>query len=332
VERGNVLVTGGAGYIGSHIVLELQSAGFGVVVYDDLSNGILRPMHERCIIVRGDVGDRRLVYETLARHDCIAVIHMAGSIVVPDSVRDPLDYYANNTTRSHALIQACVAYGIGAFIFSSTAAVYGVPEDMPVTETTPTLPINAYGASKLMSEQILRDTALAYDLPVSVLRYFNVAGADPDMRAGNRPDAGAHLVKMTCEVALGRRDHLQVFGTDYDTRDGTCVRDFIHVCDLASAHIAVLRHLLKGKDVPLVNCGYGNGFTVRDVVAAVERVSGRTIRTVDSPRRPGDPPVMIADSSLLRRELDWTPRFDDIDRIVGDSLRWMRHCDETEMA
>lgn len=324
MNQGNILVTGGAGYIGSHIVLALQAAGFGVVILDDLSTGQLRSLHESCVFVKGDVGDRRLVYDTLAEYECVGVMHLAGSIIVPESVRRPFDYYANNTSRAQQLVEACVAYGLGAFVFSSTAAVYGLAEKMPVSEHSPTVPINAYGHSKLMTEQILLDAVQAYDLPVTMLRYFNVAGADPELRCGPQPSAGTHLIKVACDVALGRRDVLQVFGTDYSTPDGTCIRDFIHVSDLAQAHVAALRFLLNGGNLPIANCGYGRGYSVREIVAAVERVTDSALNTADAARRPGDPPMMIADNRLLQQVLGFQPQRADIDLIINDTYRWMQ--------
>ena len=321
---GSIVVTGGAGYIGSHVALALLGAGWPVVILDDLSTGRLRPMHDLCQVVIGDVGDRGLVRAVLEAHDVIGVVHMAGSIVVPESVRRPLGYYGNNTIASHSLIRACVEHGIGAFVFSSTAAVYGQVEVSPVPEDAPTRPASPYGASKLMVEQMLRDAGHACDLPYAVLRYFNVAGADPLFRCGQNPGGSTHLLKVACEVALGERPALPVYGTDWPTRDGTCVRDFIHVSDLAAAHALALDYLLAGGRSTTLNCGYGRGYSVREVVAAVGRVAGRPLPTADSPRRPGDAGDVVAANERLRATLGWEPRHAEIDTVVRHALAWER--------
>jgi UDP-glucose 4-epimerase len=321
---GSVLVTGGAGYIGSHVVLALKSAGWPVVVLDDLRTGRLRPLHRDCALVVGDVGDRALVTSALRRHDVVAVVHLAASIVAPASVRHPLPYYDNNLAASLGLLGACVHHGVAAFVLSSTAAVYGVPPRSPVSEDAPTEPINPYGASKLMVERLLRDVAAAHDMPFLILRYFNVAGADPFGRTGPTETGPAHLLRVATDVAFGLRPEVPIYGTDHPTVDGTCVRDFVHVSDLAEAHRAALDHLLAGGASTVLNCGYGRGFSVRQVIAAVERVSGRPIPTRPAPRRPGDPSEVVADASRIRSVLRWRPRYDDLDLIVAHTLAWRR--------
>ncbi|MCB9942160.1 MAG: UDP-glucose 4-epimerase GalE [Geminicoccaceae bacterium] len=320
-RSGSVLVTGGAGYIGSHVVLALADAGWPVVILDNLSTGRLGPAHARAAFVEGEVDDQQLVARLLDRHDVVAVIHMAGSIVVPDSVRDPLSYYDNNTVAAHALLDVCARRGLDAFIFSSTAAVYGAAPS-PIAETARTEPLNAYGASKLMIERIVRDVAYAHDLPFAVLRYFNVAGADPGGRAGQLIENATHLLKVACEAALGERSGISVFGTDYPTRDGTCIRDFIHVSDLASAHVAAVEHLVQGGSSCTLNCGYGRGFSVREVLEAVQRLSGNRLDIREAPRRPGDAAEVIADVTRIRETLDWQPEFARLDDIVTHALAW----------
>lgn len=321
---GSVLVTGGAGYIGSHVVLALRAAGWPIVVLDDLSTGRLRPLHRDCALVVGDVGDRALVASVLRRYDVVAVVHLAASIVAPASLRHPLPYYENNLAASVGLVEACVRHGVAAFVLSSTAAVYGIPPASPVGEDAPTNPINPYGASKLMVERLLRDAAAAHDLPFSILRYFNVAGADPAGRTGQTETGPAHLLRVALDVACGARAEVPIYGTDHPTVDGTAVRDFVHVSDLAEAHRAALDHLLAGGASCVLNCGYGRGFSVRQVIAAVERVSGRPIPTRPAPRRPGDPSEVVAEASRIRELLGWRPRYDDLDLIVAHALAWRR--------
>jgi UDP-glucose 4-epimerase len=322
-----VLVTGGAGYIGSHMVLALTDAGEQVVVIDDLSTGFAWAIPPQAELVVGDIGDDALVARTLARTGADAIIHFAGSIVVPDSVRDPLGYYLNNTVKSRALIAAAVAARCRHVIFSSTAAVYGNPSTNPVAEDAPLLPVSPYGASKMMTEMMLRDTAVAHDLAYVALRYFNVASADPQGRSGQSTPKATHLIKVACEAALGKRPHMEVFGTDYPTPDGTCIRDYIHVTDLARAHGCALEHLRRGGKSDVFNCGYSKGYSVLEVIDAVKRVSGRDFEVRLSPRRAGDPAAIVAASDKIRRDLAWSPHHDDLDRIVAQALAW-----ETKLA
>lgn len=318
----SILVTGGAGYIGSHMVYELVDAGEKVVVLDNLTTGFHWAIPGEARLVVGDIGDESLVQELVAKHDIQSIIHFAGSIVVPESVSDPLGYYLNNTVKSRALIAAAVASGVKQFIFSSTAAVYGAPRVVPVVETTRLEPMSPYGSSKLMTEIMLRDTSIAHDFNYVALRYFNVAGADPRGRTGQSTKGATHLIKVACETALGKRQAMDVFGTDYATRDGTCIRDYIHVKDLARAHVAALGHLRSGGKSDVFNCGYSRGFTVLEVIDAVKRTSGRDFDVRYSPRRPGDPPEIVADSAKIRNALGWTPQYDDLDGIVRHALDW----------
>jgi UDP-glucose 4-epimerase len=317
-----VLVTGGAGYIGSHMVLELLDAKEKVVVLDNLSTGPAWAVPKAARFVEGDVGDQPLLQRVIETEAVESIIHFAGSIVVPDSVIDPLGYYLNNTEKSRALIETAVKSGVVRFIFSSTAAVYGMPGDKPVSEHDPLKPLSPYGASKLMTEVMLADTARAHALRYVALRYFNVAGADPGGRSGQSTPRATHVIKVACEAALGKRSHLDVFGTDYPTADGTCVRDYIHVTDLVRAHMVALRHLRAGGDSDVFNCGYGRGYSVLEVVDAVKRVCGRGFDVRLAPRRPGDPAVIIAASDKIRSHLGWTPDHDNLDGIVRHALRW----------
>jgi UDP-glucose 4-epimerase len=317
-----ILVTGGAGYIGSHMVLELLAAREQVVVLDDLSTGfkwaVARPAH----LIVGDTGDDTLIRLILKRHKIEAIIHFAGSIVVPESVTDPLGYYHNNTVKSRALIAAAVEAGVADFIFSSTAAVYGDPERIPVPENAPLRPLSPYGSSKLMTEIMLADASRAHNLRHASLRYFNVAGADPQGRAGQSTPQATHLIKIACETALGKHDSMQVFGTDYPTPDGTCLRDYIHVTDLARAHLAALRHLRAGGASDAFNCGYAKGYSVLEVIEAVKRVSGREFDVQLAARRAGDAASIVADCSKIRATLGWHPEYDDLDQIVTHALAW----------
>ena len=320
----SVLVTGGAGYIGSHTVYALLDRGEDVVVLDDLSTGLRGHVGEKAAFVQGDVADAKLVREVLARHRVDAVIHFAGSIVVPESVQQPLRYYDNNFVASRALVEACVAAGVPRFIFSSTATVFAEDAPQPLSEDAPKAPISPYARSKLMTEWLLEDVARAHDFRSVVLRYFNVCGADPQGRTGQVSRVPTHLIKRAALVALGRIPVLDVFGTDYPTPDGTGVRDYIHVSDLAAAHLLALDALRAGSPSTSYNCGYGRGLSVRQVVAAVEGVIGRKLPAREMPRRPGDPATLVADPSRIRSALGWTPRHDDIGGIVRSALEWER--------
>jgi UDP-glucose 4-epimerase len=319
-----ILVTGGAGYIGTHVLLALRAADWPVIVLDDLSSGRRDAVPAGVPLVVGDVGDRGLLAQLFTRQRIRAVLHFAGSVRVPESVRQPLAYYRNNTLNSQCLIEACVAAGIEALVFSSTAAVYGNPSRIPVDEDAPTEPLNPYGRSKLMTEQILGDAERAHRLRGVILRYFNVAGADPEGRAGLNTPGATHLLKVACEAALGRRREVPLFGTDYPTPDGTCVRDFIHVSDLADAHLKALEHLLGGGPSRTLNCGYGRGYSVRQVLDMVSRVSGRRLTITPARRRAGDAVEVVAAAERIRQELGWQPRYDDLEQIVRDALRFER--------
>jgi UDP-glucose 4-epimerase len=324
-----VLVTGGAGYIGSHMVHALADAGEPVVVLDDLSTGFRSALPASVPLFVGDAGDQDLAASIIGEHDVAAIIHFAGSIVVPDSLRDPLGYYRNNTMNTRALIEAAVKGGVRQFIFSSTAAVYGNPAVLPVREDAPTRPMSPYGTSKLMSEIMLHDVTAAHDLRYVIPRYFNVAGADPKLRTGQSTPAATHLIKVGVETALGLRPRLDVYGTDYPTPDGTCVRDYIHVADLARAHCAALAHLRRGGSSMTINCGYGHGYSVLEVIGAIERVTDRKLPVQMAARRPGDPAALVADVSRMRSALDWAPQFDDLDMIVSHALAWEQRLQET---
>ncbi|MFO1187510.1 MAG: UDP-glucose 4-epimerase GalE [Alphaproteobacteria bacterium] len=319
-----VLVTGGAGYIGSHAVLRLVERGDRVTVLDDLSTGVRALVAPGVMFVAGDIGDEGLVADLLAREKIDAVMHFAGSVIVPESVADPLKYYANNTAKTRGLVAACARAGIKAFIFSSTAAVYGAPKEMRVSETSPLAPVNPYGRSKLMSEWMLEDAGHAHGLRSISLRYFNVAGADPVGRSGQAMKGATHLIKVACEVAAGKRHELEIFGTDYPTPDGTCIRDYIHVADLIEAHVLALDALRAGAPSAVYNCGYGRGASVREVVDAVGRVAGRPIATRNAPRRAGDPPALIAEAGAIRRALGWRPKHENLEFIVKTALDWER--------
>jgi len=318
----SVLVTGGAGYIGSHMVLELLDAGETVVVLDDLSTGLAWAVPRGATFVTGDVGDQDLVRHILESQGVDAIIHFAGSIVVPDSVADPLGYYLNNTVKSRALMEMAVKCAVPHFIFSSTAAVYGMTGAEPVAEDAALAPMSPYGSSKRMTEIMLADTALAHELRYVALRYFNVAGADPKGRSGQSTPRATHLIKVACETALAKRSHMQVFGTDYPTPDGTCLRDYIHVTDLTRAHMAALRHLRAGGTSDILNCGYGRGFSVLEVIDAVKRAAGREFEVRLSARRPGDPARVVAASERIRRTLAWVPEHATLDAIVRSALSW----------
>jgi len=318
-----ILVTGGAGYIGSHVVLALREFGSRVVVLDDLSVGRREAIPEDVVFVEGDAGDSVLVAETIRHHDISGVVHFAGSTIVPESIADPLKYYRNNSCASRALIQACIEGGVRNFVFSSSAAVYGIPDRVPVAESAPARPINPYGASKLFTEWTLKDAAAAHDFRYAALRYFNVAGADGKGRAGQSTANATHLIKVACGAALSGRP-VEIFGDDYDTADGTCVRDYVHVSDLAVAHVDALRALCEGTESMVLNCGYGRGYSVRDVLAAVEREAGVSLDTRIAARRPGDPPALVADTVAITQRLGWRPQYDDLAVIVRTALDWER--------
>lgn len=317
-----ILVTGGAGYIGSHMVHELVDAGEKVVVLDNLSTGFRFLLPTNVPFVAGSTGDRELVAKTIREHRVDAIIHFAASIVVPDSVRDPLGYYRNNTMNTCSLLQTAVENNVGKFIFSSTAAVYGNASDAPVREDAPTAPISPYGTSKLMSEIMLHDTSKAHDFRFVVLRYFNVAGADPKGRTGQSTPAATHVIKVACETALGKRAKMTVFGTDFPTPDGTGIRDYIHVSDLAKAHSAALAYLRRGGASATFNCGYGRGSSVLEVIEAVRRACGHDFPVEIGDRRPGDPASLVANVERIRKTLDWHPQFQDLDTIVSHALAW----------
>jgi UDP-glucose 4-epimerase len=319
-----VLVTGGAGYIGSHMVHALVDAGERVVVADNLSTGFRWAIPASVPLVVGDTGDAAAMSSLIAQHGVDAIIHFAAWIVVPDSVKDPLGYYRNNTANSRALIEAAVGAGVRYFIFSSTAAVYGNPATVPVVEDAPLAPMSPYGSSKLMTEIMLRDAGSAHGLNHVILRYFNVAGADPALRTGQSTPNATHLIKVAVETALGLRPKLQVYGTDYPTHDGTCIRDYIHVSDLVRAHSDALRYLRAGGDSVTLNCGYGRGFSVLEVIDTVKKAAGVDFTVEYAPRRPGDPAQIVAGCERARSLLGWQPQLDDLTTIVTHALAWER--------
>jgi UDP-glucose 4-epimerase len=318
-----ILVTGGAGYIGSHVVQQLGAAGERVVVLDNLGRGFREAVTAGELVV-GDVGDYTLVSRLLAEHGVETVMHFAAHTIVPESVVDPLKYYRNNTCATRSLLQTCVEQGVKNFVFSSTAAVYGLPAEGYADETSPTQPINAYGTSKLMSEWMLRDVAAASPLRYVALRYFNVAGSDPTGRIGQATQGATLLTKVACEAVVGKRTHVSIFGSDYPTPDGTGVRDYLHVVDLASAHLNALTYLRGGGDCVTLNVGYGHGYSVREVLQMVESVAGQPLVIREEARRAGDPPYLVARADRIRAELAWHPRYDDLAAIVSSSLAWER--------
>jgi UDP-glucose 4-epimerase len=319
-----VLITGGAGYIGSHMAYALLDRGERVVVLDNLSTGVRAQVSQDATFVEGQAGDRALVRALIAEHQVADVIHFAGSIVVPESVAEPLRYYENNVLTSHGLVSACVEAGSKNFIFSSTAAVFSYDQPQPLVESDAKAPMSPYARSKLMTEWMLEDAAAAHGLKYAILRYFNVAGADPGGRTGQSSPRATHLIKRASQVALGRVPHLDIFGTDYPTPDGTGVRDYIHVSDLIAAHLLALDALRSGAESTDYNCGYGRGLSVREIVEAMERVTGRPLPVKQGPRRAGDPPALIADSAKLRSTLGWRPQHDGIDEIIASALAWER--------
>ena len=328
-DRFTILVTGGAGYIGSHAVLALLDAGWPVAVIDNLTTGFRWAVPEEVAFYEGDIEDSELLAQIIADENIGAIMHFAGSIIVPESVEDPLKYYHNNSAKSRSLIEAAVTGGVKHFIFSSTAATYGIPEESPVNEMTPQLPINPYGMSKLMTEHMLRDVSAAHDFNFCALRYFNVAGADPQARTGQSTAGATHLIKVAVEAALGKRDSVAVFGTDYDTADGTGVRDYIHVSDLAAAHVLALEALISEPDQNhLLNCGYGRGFSVLEVLDAVDRVTNLKIKRKMEDRRAGDPDSLISDNRAIMKRFPWAPQYADLDQIVGHALAWERKLGE----
>ncbi|HET8800144.1 MAG TPA: UDP-glucose 4-epimerase GalE [Marinobacter sp.] len=317
----NVLVTGGAGYIGSHVVRQLDEAGHRIVVFDNLSTGYRWAVTAGELIV-GDLADEAAIDDVFAHHHFDAVLHFAANIVVPESVANPLKYYRNNTRNTLNLLKAVERHQVPYMVFSSTAAVYGMPEQTVLTEALPLAPINPYGASKMMSERMIMDLAAASSLNYVVLRYFNVAGANPDGLLGQATPEATHLIKVACECVTGQRDGMSVFGTDYDTRDGTCIRDYIHVEDLAKAHVMALDYMARGGESRVMNCGYGRGFTVREVIDVVRRLSGVSFPVTETGRRPGDPGALMADNTLIRETLGWQPDYDNLETIVGTALAW----------
>jgi UDP-glucose 4-epimerase len=325
----NVLVTGGAGYIGSHAVLALKDAGWSPVVIDNLVTGFRWAIPDDVPFIQGDVADEKLVTESIRSHNIGAILHFAGSVVVPESVDNPLKYYRNNTAASRSLIDSAITADVKHMIFSSTAATYGIPESSPVREDMPTIPINPYGTSKLMTEMMLRDVAAAHDFNYCALRYFNVAGADPEGRSGQSTAGATHLIKIAAEAALGKRPSVSVFGTDYDTQDGTGVRDYIHVADLAAAHVIALDALIADPSRShTLNCGYGHGYSVMQVLDAVDRVTNNKLVRHMEDRRAGDPDALISDNRFIVERFGWKPRYDDLDTIVKHALNWERHLDE----
>lgn len=322
-----VLVTGGAGYIGSHVVRQLGEAGHEIIVYDNLSTGYSWAVTHGELVV-GDVADEEALAEVFAAHDFEAVLHFAANIVVPESVENPLKYYGNNTRNTFNLLKAIDRFKVPYMVFSSTAAVYGMPDESMIDEQSPLLPINPYGASKMMSERMVTDLSAASELRHTILRYFNVAGADPQTRIGQATPEATHLIKVACECVTGQRPAMQIFGTDYDTRDGTCIRDYIHVEDLAKAHVMALNYMAGGGESRILNCGYGRGFTVKEVIEAVKRIAEVDFPVKEAPRRPGDPAALMADNTNIRQILGWQPDFDDLDQIVSTALAWERHWQE----
>lgn len=321
MSKKGVLVTGGAGYIGSHVVRQLGEAGERVVILDNLSTGFADAVLSGELI-EGDTGDRELVSRILKDYDIDTVLHFAAHTVVPESVSNPLKYYGNNTCNSRSLLECCQNHGVNNFIFSSTAAVYGLPKDGLAKEETSLAPINAYGTSKLMTEWMLRDLSAASDLNYVALRYFNVAGSDPETRIGQCTPNATLLIKVACEAAVGKRDQIYIFGTDYPTPDGTGIRDYIHVEDLADAHLRALDYLRKGNESTVVNCGYSHGYSVREVLEMVEKINKKPLNIIEENRRAGDPPSLVANTDKIRRLFNWTPRYDDLEAIVESSLNW----------
>ena len=321
VNSKKVLVTGGAGYIGSHVVKQLGQAGYDIVVYDNLSTGVARAVLYGELVF-GDLADAEKLARVFEQHDFQAVLHFAASISVPESVKYPLDYYSNNTMNVLNVLRCCERYGVNQFVFSSTAAVYGEPKENPVSERAPTNPINPYGMSKLMSERIIEDYAKTSDLKYVILRYFNVAGADPDGHLGQWTSEATHLIRAVCDAALGRKPSIKIFGTDYDTLDGTGVRDFIHVADLARAHLDGLHYINSGGKSTTLNCGYGNGYSVFQVINCLQQILGQELSVIKAERRKGDPACVISEASQIRTVLGWEPKYADLTEIIKSSWEW----------
>ena len=318
-----ILITGGAGYIGSHVLLQLQLRGERVVAIDNLYTGFRQAVGTAPLVI-GDVGDRDLVAGVLREHEIDTVMHFAANTIVPESVRDPLKYYGNNTCATRNLLETCMHHGVRRLVFSSTAAVYGIPAGGIADEDMPPAPVNSYGSSKLVSEWMLRDLAATSDFRYVSLRYFNVAGSDPQGRIGQSTRTATLLIKVACEAIVGKRPHVSIFGTDYDTPDGTGVRDYVHVEDVARAHVDALDYLRRGGAAAVFNCGYSHGYSVREVLASVQRIAGQSLVIREEPRRAGDPPVLIARADRIRSQLRWNPQFDNLDAIVDSALRWER--------
>lgn len=331
MTKRNILVTGGAGYIGSHVAQQLRENNQQVVILDDLSTGFRDATQDTELVV-GSTGDKALVSQLLGDFNIDSVMHFAAHTIVPESVSDPLKYYGNNTCATRNLLECCARAGVKRFIFSSTAAVYGIPADGLAREDSPLNPINPYGTSKLMSEWMLKDLGAASDMRYVVLRYFNVAGSDPQGQIGQSTRKATLLIKVACEAAVGKRPHISIFGTDYPTQDGTGVRDYIHVEDLADAHLKALDYLAQGGESTILNCGYGHGYSVREVLDMVGKINGSPLEIREEPRRPGDPPQLIADASRIRDVLGWQPKYDDLKQIVTTSLAWEKKLQEIDFA
>jgi len=321
----SIMVTGGAGYIGSHTALNFISQGFEVIIVDNLSTGNKKLIPPHAIFYETDIAKTATIADIIQKHNIEAIIHFAGSIIVPESVTNPLKYYYNNTVKSQSLINNAIKNNVKQFIFSSTAAVYGMPNKELITENTHLSPINPYGTSKLMTENMLQDVHKAHNMDIGILRYFNVAGADHQGRSGQAMQNATHLIKVACEVMTGKRQHIEIFGTDYDTKDGTCIRDYIHVSDLAEAHSVVLKKLMTDGGQIITNCGYGSGYSVRDVLDCAEKVLGQPFTKIASTRRAGDPPALVSDNHYLTHTLGWQPQYNDLFQIIQTAFNWEKN-------